>query len=72
MSTAEPFMPADEPIVPEARDRELDLNHDIDLDREDDDGAVLPDHLADNSTFRRPVPGATLSEGALEKDLEGE
>lgn len=78
MSMSEPFLPADEPRA-EAPPTDRDIDTDTDVIRgtgsaaDSGDGAEdVPPHYAANPVFRTPTPGATLSEQALEKDLDEE
>jgi hypothetical protein len=76
MSMSEPFLPADEPHAEAPpTDRDIDTDTDVIRDTGSDasgDGAEDAQHYAANPVFRTPTPGATLSEQALEKDLDEE
>lgn len=70
MSTAEPFMPADEP-TPEAPFEEFEIDPDQELDilpGVTDDDEVAPD-FPPNALFHAPTPGDRISEEQLESDL---
>lgn len=77
MSMSEPFLPADEPRA-EAPPTDRDIDTDTDVIRDtgsatdSGDGAEDAPRYAANPVFRTPTPGATLSEQALEKDLDEE
>jgi hypothetical protein len=70
MSTAEPFMPADEPTS-EGPFEEFEIDPDEELDilpGAVDDDEVAPE-FSPNPLFRSPTPGDRISEDQLEDDL---
>ena len=80
MSTAEPFMPADEPHdAPPGTDHDVDHDTDVILNGDADDTAEeaeggedpTPDYPL-SATFHTPVPGERLTAEQLEHDLENE
>lgn len=51
---------------------ELDADHTVDIIEGPEDDTPAPEHFPENTAFRTPTPGDTLTEAELFDDIEGD